>query len=145
MTHRVLIMGLPGSGKATLARHLMARLLNNNITAAWINAIDARTQCNDWDFSIEGRVRQSIRMRDLADSCTREVAVCDFIAPLPVMRDNFSPHLLVWVDTVSSGKFEGTNQMFIKPDVFDFRVTEKDSSFWSKEIYTAILNTRGDK
>ena len=57
----VLIMGLPGSGKTTLAKELVP-LLN----AKWLNADKVRTEYNDWDFSAEGRVRQANRMRDLA-------------------------------------------------------------------------------
>ena len=43
-------MGLPGSGKTTLANEL-APLLN----AKRLNADEVRKEANDWDFSEEGR------------------------------------------------------------------------------------------
>ena len=55
-------MGLPGSGKTYLAERLVP-ILN----AAWYNADKLREMANDWDFSDEGRRRQSRRMRTFAD------------------------------------------------------------------------------
>ena len=48
----ILVMGLPGAGKTTLANE-MAPLLN----ARRLNADEVRKAANDWDFSEEGRVR----------------------------------------------------------------------------------------
>jgi adenylylsulfate kinase len=44
----ILIMGLPGSGKTTLAEEL-APMLN----AKRLNADEVRKEANDWDFSEE--------------------------------------------------------------------------------------------
>ena len=63
---KILIMGLPGSGKSTLAEPF-ARLING----VWLNADQIREEYNDWDFSPEGRMRQSLRMRYLADGVVR--------------------------------------------------------------------------
>ena len=57
---RILICGLPGSGKTTLAKRLVEILGN----ADWYNADEIREKFNDWDFSPEGRERQMNRMQD---------------------------------------------------------------------------------
>ena len=62
----ILIMGLPGSGKTTLAKELVPLL-----DAKWLNADKIRTEYNDWDFSAEGRVRQANRMSNLAKKTKR--------------------------------------------------------------------------
>ena len=59
---KILIMGLPGSGKTYLAERLQPL-----IDAAWYNADVVRNMANDWDFSSEGRIRQSMRMKTFAD------------------------------------------------------------------------------
>ena len=83
MTKRILIMGLPGSGKTTLALELMRRLAPD---AVHLNADAIRKINNDWDFSAEGRIRQAKRMRTLADGIVRNYAIADFVAPLEEMR-----------------------------------------------------------
>ena len=57
----ILIMGLPGSGKTTLANELAPML-----KAKRLNADEVRKEANDWDFSEEGRKRQAKRMADFA-------------------------------------------------------------------------------
>ena len=59
---KILIMGLSGSGKTFLSK-----LLQKELSSAWYNADNLREMANDWDFSNEGRKRQSFRMRALAD------------------------------------------------------------------------------
>lgn len=123
MTQRVLIMGLPGAGKTTLAQALQARL-----NCAWFNADEIRARYNDWDFSIEGRVRQSKRMRILADDSNSEYVIVDFVAPLKQMRDIYAAHYVIWMDTISKGRFEDTNQLFEPPEAYDLRITDFDYS-----------------
>ena len=82
---RILIMGLPGAGKTTLATELQTRL-----NSAHFNADKVRALFNDWDFSTEGRIRQSKRMRVLADDSSNEYAIADFVAPLKQMRDIYA-------------------------------------------------------
>lgn len=140
-------MGLPGSGKTTLAESIVYKLRLKSKKVEWLNADLIREQFNDWDFSIEGRIRQSIRMRTLADNeQSADYVVCDFVAPLPEMRKAFSPNWLIWLDTIKSGRFEDTNNLFTPPSMFDFRVTEKNSDYWSSVIVTNILdNTPYDR
>ena len=120
---RILIMGLPGSGKTTLAQALQARL-----NCAWFNADEIRARYNDWDFSTEGRVRQSKRMRILADDSNREHVIADFVAPLKQMRDIYAADYVIWMDTITEGRFEDTNQLFEPPEVYDLRITDFDYS-----------------
>ena len=80
---RILIMGLPGAGKTYLAQHVLEHLQNEKKRVRWLNADDVRKKYNDWDFSTEGRVRHSIRMRELADAMTDvDYVICDFFATL---------------------------------------------------------------
>jgi len=130
-------MGLPGSGKSTLASALYDSLFPD---AHWLNADAIREQYNDWDFSYDGRIRQSERMRYLADVTLSKFIIADFIAPLPEMRSIFNADLTIWVDTIKQSIFKDTNKLFVPPLVYDFRVTDKDSTKWSKIILQHILN-----
>ena len=118
---KILIMGLPGSGKTYLAQRLQP-LLN----AAWFNADKVREMANDWDFSPEGRTRQSLRMKSLADyeSDNDRIVICDFICPTSETRKMFNPDIVVWLDTIKEGRFEDTNKLFEEPEKVDFRITE---------------------
>jgi adenylylsulfate kinase len=134
MTQRILIMGLPGSGKSTLAQALL-----ENLDADWYNADEVRKQFNDWDFSPQGRIRQSCRMRELADESIANFVIADFVCPLPEMRDIFNADWTIWVDTIKEGRFEDTNRAFIAPEKYDFRVTEQNSQHWAKIIVAEII------
>ena len=114
-------MGLPGSGKTYLAQRLQP-LLN----AAWFNADKVREMANDWDFSSEGRTRQSLRMKSLADyeSDNDRIVICDFICPTSETRKMFNPDIVIWLDTIKEGRFEDTNKLFEEPKEVDFRITE---------------------
>jgi adenylate kinase family enzyme len=140
MTHRILIMGLPGSGKTTLAKALQDKLGN----CAWFNADKVREQFNDWDFSHEGRIRQSKRMRELADNCPSkpDYAIADFVAPLVDMRNNFKADWTIWVDTIREGRYADTNAMFQEPEIYDFRIIEQDAEKWADFIANHILDNR---
>ena len=131
----ILIMGLPGSGKTTLANEL-APLLN----AKRLNADEVRKEANDWDFSEDGRKRQSKRMAEFAIKLKEEgnFVVADFICPTPEARRLFPADYIIWVDTIKEGRFDDTNKMFVKPDKFDFKVTTQDSKNWASKIIKEI-------
>ena len=128
---KILIMGLPGAGKTTLASKLTS-LLN----AKLLNADEIRKETDDWDFSIEGRNRQAQRMAVFANKYKSEghIVIADFVCPTPKTRELFAPDILIWVDTIKKGRFEDTNKIFTKPEKFDFRVTEKNAESWSIKI-----------
>ena len=131
----ILIMGLPGSGKTTLANAL-APLLN----AKRLNADEVRTSANDWDFSEEGRTRQSKRMADLAKKLKESgnYVIADFICPTPAARELFPADYTIWVDTIKEGRFDDTNKMFVKPEKFDCHVTTQDAKYWASKALKEI-------
>ena len=138
MTQRILIMGLPGAGKTYLAQYILEHLQNAGKTVTWLNADDIRARYNDWDFSTEGRIRQSKRMRELADAADTDYAMCDFVAPLVEMRNNFRADWTVWVDTIDAGRFEDTNRAFVCPDNYDMRVTTQNATHWAKILLPLV-------
>ena len=128
-------MGLPGSGKTTLAEELAPLL-----SAKRLNADEVRKEANDWDFSEEGRKRQAKRMADFALKLKNDgyYVVADFICPTPEARSLFPADFIIWVNTIKEGRFDDTNKMFIKPDKYDFQVTTQDAKNWAPKIYKDI-------
>ena len=131
----ILIMGLPGAGKTTLANEL-AKL----IKAKRLNADEIRKAANDWDFSEEGRTRQAKRMSDEALKLKSEGnnVIADFICPTPAARSLFPADYTIWVDTIKKGRFDDTNKMFVKPENYDFHVTTQDAKVWAPQIAEKI-------
>ena len=131
----ILVMGLPGAGKTTLANEL-AKL----IKAKRLNADEIRKAADDWDFSEEGRIRQSKRMAENAIKFKNEgnYVIADFICPTPEARNLFPADIIIWVDTIKEGRFDDTNQMFVKPEKYDFHVTSQDAKLWASKILKEI-------
>ena len=158
MSQRILIMGLPGSGKTyfagalkkyleengtiSYARALNEHIGNFNCEVTWFNADDIRRKYNDWDFSNDGRIRQSIRMFQFSMEAGGEYVICDFVAPLVEMRNNFKADWTIWMDTIEAGRFEDTNKAFIPPEVYDFRVTEQNAEKWAEFVGEHIIANR---
>jgi len=99
---KILICGLPGSGKTWLAERLVKKIDN----CAWYNADVLRKYSNDWDFTNEGRIRQARRMKTFADFEIENGrwVICDFVAPTKESRDIFKPDYVIWLDTINRGR-----------------------------------------
>jgi hypothetical protein len=152
---KILIMGLPGAGKTYFAERLKIYLekhgkrdlssapdtpfQNLNARVKWFNADEVRRKYNDWDFTTEGRIRQSIRMLEFALSCNEEYVICDFVAPLVEMRNNFKADWTIWMDTIAEGRFDDTNKAFIPPEQYDFRITEQNAEAWVPYVGERIV------
>ena len=155
MSQRILIMGLPGSGKTTLAGALKKYLEENgeisyarathefigdfDCKVTWFNADDIRRKYNDWDFSNDGRIRQSIRMFQFSLEAGGDYVICDFVAPLVEMRNNFKADWTIWIDTIKEGRYEDTNKAFVEPAEYDFRVNEQNCEKWAEFIGDHII------
>ena len=144
-------MGLPGSGKSYLSERLAPL-----IDAVWLNADKVRKDANDWDFSNEGRIRQAKRMRDLATKALNEGkhVIADFVCPTAKTRGDFKPDFLIWMNTISKGRFEDTNKIFEAPkdnevnyivnkknaDIFKYIIADKIQPYkWDNRKPTAQM------
>ena len=123
-------MGLPGSGKTYLTERLQP-LLN----AAWYNADKLREMANDWDFTNDGRERQSKRMQAFADfeKSNGRFVICDFICPTKKTRENFNADIIILMDTITESRFDDTNKVFVIPEKVDFHIKE-----WNDENHKII-------
>jgi adenylylsulfate kinase len=139
---RILIMGLPGSGKTTLARELSLQLDTSFYDVQWLNADEIRKRYNDWNFSLEGRLRQAQRMRTLSDESDSRYVIADFVCPLQKMREIYEPDWVIWMDTIDQSRYQNTDAIFEKPSqyTYDFRISEMDAKKWAPKIAHAITN-----
>jgi adenylylsulfate kinase len=128
---KILIFGLPGSGKTTLAKPFA-----DLIGGVHINADAIREEYNDWDFTPEGRMRQAQRMRHLSDGVVMagKIAVADFVCPTEAARQAFAPDYTVWMDTIKEGRFADTNAMFENPINVDYHVAQ-----WFENSHNQLL------
>jgi len=133
----ILIMGLPGSGKTSLAK-----ILTPMFNAVWLNADKVREEANDWDFSELGRSVQANRMKRLAQDArdNNRNVIADFVCPTENTRKDFNADYTIWMDTIKVSRFEDTNKMFETPSKYDFKVTHKDADMWAYLIKQDILD-----
>src|SRR5215470_800865 len=93
---KILIMGLPGAGKTTLAKVLVPRL-----NAVHFNADEVRANVNKHlGFALEDRLEQARRMGWLCDRVVEAgtYAIADFICPTEATRAAFGEAFVVWID-----------------------------------------------
>jgi cytidyltransferase-like protein len=140
MKRKILIMGLPGAGKTTLAK-----VVSRRVGAVHYNADEVRANINrDLGFSPADRIEQARRMSWLCDRVVEAggIAVADFVCPLRDTREAFGPAFTVWVDRIKEGRFEDTNRMFEPPHEYDIRVTAEGSpEYWAEQIAASLVPT----
>lgn len=140
MERKILVMGLPGAGKTTLARVLARRL-----GAVHFDADQVRANINrDLGFSPEDRIEQARRMGWLCDRVVEAngLAIADFVCPLPETRAAFGPAFTIWVDRIAESRFEDTNRLFVPPETFDVRVeAEGEPEYWAERIADTLVPT----
>lgn len=134
---KILVMGLPSSGKTTLASALAREL-----SCVHFNADEVRKEINkDLGFSVADRIEQARRMGVLCDIASRYGAhvIADFVCPTPETRKAFGAHFIVWVDRIKEGPFEDTNKLFVPPEKCDVRVDGKfGMQYYAEEIANMI-------
>ena len=133
MTTRILVMGLPGSGKTTFSEELVKRLMLKH-TVKWFNADAVRKEYNDWDFTPKGRLRQVKRMREMADKSGADYAICDFVCPTEEYRAVFEADYLIWMDTIEEGRFADTNKLFEPPTNYNIRIRN-----WEENVKLRLI------
>ena len=114
---KILIMGLPGSGKTWLGERL-----GKHFGIPYWDGDDVRRIYNDWEFSQRGREQQALRMRRLAE--VDSISISGFICPLPGYRSFFFPDKLIFMDTIKESEYENTNKLFKPPHKYDLRITK---------------------
>src|SRR5215831_14675454 len=137
MNRKILVMGLPGSGKTTITRAL-APMLN----AVVFNNDEVRANINrDLGFTMEDRVEQARRMGWLCDRVVESggTAIADFICPTPATRAAFGEAFTVFIDRIDAGRFEDTNRVFVPPERFDVRVEAGGApQMWAEKIFKVL-------
>ena len=132
MQRKILIMGLPGAGKTTLA-NVLAPLLN----AVVFNADAVRANLSrDLGFGHEDRVEHARRMGWMCDRVVEAggTVIADFVCPTPDTRAAFGDAFIIWADLIATSRFEDTNRMFVSPERFDLRVSTKSSpQYWAEQ------------
>ena len=131
---KILIMGLPGSGKTYLAKRI-SKILN----ADWFNADKIRAKYDDWDFTRAGIIRQVSRMKKLASISKKKFVVADFICPLNEQIKIFRPNIIIWMDTIKKSRYPRINKIFKKPKNYSVRVTTKNADLWSYAVLDKVL------
>ena len=127
---KILVFGLPGSGKSTFAQKLI-----KDKPFAYFNADEIRKIFSDWDFTEKGRIRQAMRMSELA-RLAGKTSVIDFVCPYDYLRKHFD--ITIFMNTINKGRFEDTNKMFEKPLKVDFEIKDFNYDNIIKEIHDRL-------
>ena len=136
-------MGLPGSGKTTLARELAKKL-----KAAWFNADLVRENINkDLGWSMEDRVEQAKRMGKICDwaSFGDNYVIADFVCPTEETRKAFNADIVIYINRIKEGRFENTNKIFIPPDNPDLTLRNDSLGNWVEDSIRLIKSGGEDR
>ena len=126
--YKILIFGLPGSGKTTLAKHL-----SKSLNAKWFNADQVRKKFKNWDFSKKGILKQARRMKKISQM-EKKISVIDFVCPYDKGRKIFNADYLIWMNTIKKGRLSTFDKIFQKPKKVDYEVKFKNVNFHSSKI-----------
>lgn len=138
--NKILVCGLPGAGKTTFVKYLKVYLDAYKCGYAWYNADRVREECNDWDFSMEGRERQAARMLNYSNH--HKYFICDMVAPTEEIRKKyFSDFYVIWIDTIQAGRFYNTNAIFEAPNDYDLRIKDYNYENTLKKLAHDIIRT----
>jgi len=129
---RILVFGLPGSGKTTFSKKLLLPNMD------YYNADEIRKKFNDWDFSIAGRKLQSVRMLSMTvdSKMNKRHSIADFVAPFDKKRQSYD--IKIWMNTISESKYKDTNEIFEKPKTCNFEIKDYNYENIIKEIHNEI-------
>ena len=100
MSIRILITGVRGSGKTTLAAQLVAQLNAYGYTTHWLDGDAVRYVTSNTDFSAVGRRKQASTVREMADRVDTDFVIMSLIAPKQEFRDILDPNLTLWMNTI---------------------------------------------
>lgn len=130
---KILVMGLPGGGKAALAeglaRHLGAVRFNAEAVRDNIDGAPASSR--------KDPIEQARRLGWLCDRVIEAggFAVADFVCPTPETRAAFGEAFIVWVDRIPQSRLADTDRLFVPPARCDMRVTATGApEDWAEEI-----------
>ena len=136
MKRKILIMGLPGSGKTTLAELLVPKL-----QAVWFNADAIRSEISkDLGFTEEDRLEHARRMGKLCEFSSKygSFSVADFVCPTKKARELFNADFTIWVNRIEEGRFEDTNKMFEKPSNYDIELKDGTPQEWVEQVMAVL-------
>ena len=138
-TMKILIMGLPGAGKTTLATALAPRL-----NAVCLNADAVRANISkDLGFAHDDRIEHARRLGWLCDRVVEAgtYAIADFVCPTEATRAAFGGAFVIWVDRCKTSRFTDTNDMFEVPSHFDVRVSREGTpTYWVEKVCEKLLH-----
>jgi len=126
------ILGLPGSGKTTLANALRERT-----NAIHLNADRVRATVNsDLKFSEKDRVENARRLGEMARLLSEQghIVIVDFICPTKKTRKAFgTPDIKIALDTIYSSRFPDTDLIWLP-------VVDADYTFYEWKLDTEMAD-----